>query len=109
MQAIKLYHDVPNFGFRIIYDDFKVIYMTDTKTIKGIKAKDYDLYLVEGNYDEDKIQERIKIKEIQGVYINEYRTIETHLSIQEATEWLLENMGENSYYEFIHEHKERKK
>lgn len=86
----------------------RLIYITDTKTIEGIKAKDYDLYLVEGNYDEDEIQERIKFKEENGLFINEYRTIDTHLSVQESTEWLLENMGENSQYEFIHKHKERK-
>lgn len=34
--------------------------MTDTKTVEGISAKNYDLYLVEGNYDEDEIEERIK-------------------------------------------------
>lgn len=85
----------------------KIIYITDTKTVQGIKAKNYDLYLIEGNYDEDEILSRIKQKEENGFFINEYRTIETHLSIQEATKWLLENMGDNSQYEFIHQHKNR--
>ncbi len=107
IQPIKLYHDVPNFGIRLNLESERLIYMTDTKTVEGIKAKDYDLYLVEGNYDEDEILERIKIKDNEGLFINEYRTIETHLSIQEATNWLLENMGDNSIYEFIHQHKER--
>lgn len=83
--------------------------MTDTKTVEGINAKDYDLYLVEGNYDEEEIQRRIKEKEEQGAYINEYRTIDTHLSIQQATEFLLKNMGNYSKYEFIHQHKEKGK
>ena len=54
--------------------------MTDTKTLEGIKAKNYDLYLIEGNYDEDEIQERIKIKEDAGLYVNEYRTIQIIMS-----------------------------
>lgn len=107
IQPIRLYHDVPNFGIRVNIDDEKFIYITDTKTIKGINAKNYDLYLIEGNYDEDEIYERIKIKEQDGIFINEYRTIDTHLSIQEATEWLLDNMGDKSIYELIHKHKDR--
>lgn len=82
--------------------------MTDTGTLEGIKAKDYDLYLVEGNYDEDEIAERIKQKEENEEFINEYRVIETHLSIQETTNWLLENMNDNSVYEFIHQHKDKR-
>lgn len=65
--------------------------------------------MVEGNYDEDEIQQRIKEKEKQGAFINEYRTLETHLSVQQATDFLLNNMGNNSEYEFIHQHKEKGK
>lgn len=83
------------------------MYITDTKTVEGINAKNYDLYLIEGNYDEEEIQERIKNKEEQGAFINEYRTIEAHLSTQQATDFLLRNMGDNSKYEFIHQHKEK--
>ena len=39
---IKLYHDVPNCGYRIFINDKKIIYMTDTKTLEGITAKNYD-------------------------------------------------------------------
>ena len=47
---IKLYHDVPQCGYRVLFDNYKVIYATDTKTLEGITAKNYDLYLIEGNY-----------------------------------------------------------
>lgn len=67
------------------------------------------MYLIEGNYDEDEIQERIKNKEEQGLFINEYRTINTHLSVQQATDFLIENMGDKSSYEFIHQHKDKSK
>ena len=97
-----MYHDVPNFGIRLILKRERLIYITDTKTLEGI-------YLVEGNYDEDEITERIKQKEEDGLFINEYRTIETHLSIQETTNWLLENMGDSSIYELIHQHKDKKR
>ena len=65
---IKLYHDVPQCGYRVLFDNYKVIYATDTRTLEGITAKNYDLYLIEGNYDEDEMQERIKIKQQKAIY-----------------------------------------
>ncbi len=104
---IKLYHDVPQCGYRIFLDNCKIIYMTDTKTVEGISAKDYDLYLIEANYDEDEIEERIRKKQEEGIYTYEFRAKNTHLSKQQASEFLLENMGDNSKYEFMHQHIER--
>ena len=104
---IKLYHDVPQCGYRVLFKDYKVIYMTDTKTVEGISAKDYDLYLVEANYDEDEIEERIKQKQKDCQYVYEFRAKNSHLSKQQASEFLLKNMGENSEYVFMHEHIER--
>lgn len=104
---IKLYHDVPQCGYRVLFNDYKVIYATDTKTLEGISAKNYDLYLIEANYDEDEIQERIKQKQQECQYVYEFRAKESHLSKQQASEFLLENMGENSEYVFMHQHVER--
>ena len=104
---IKLYHDVPQCGYRVLFDDYKIIYMTDTKTVEGISAKNYDLYLIEGNYDEDEIEERITEKQKECKYVYEFRAKNTHLSKQQASEFLLNNMGENSEYVFMHQHIER--
>ncbi len=104
---IKLYHDVPQCGYRVLFNDYKVIYMTDTNTVEGISAKNYDLYLIEANYDEDEIQERIKKKQQECQYIYEFRAKDNHLSKQQASQFLLENMGEKSEYVFMHEHVER--
>lgn len=104
---IKLYHDVPQCGYRVIFDDYKVIYATDTKTLEGITAKNYDLYLIEGNYEEDEIQQRIKQKQQEGKYCYEFRAENTHLSKGQASDFLLKNMGENSEYVFMHEHIDR--
>lgn len=104
---IKLYHDVPQCGYRVLFDDYKVIYMTDTRTVEGIVAKNYDLYLVEGNYEEKELEQRIKQKQEEGLYYYESRVRNTHLSKGQATDFLLNNMGENSEYVFMHEHVER--
>ncbi len=104
---IKLYHDVPQCGYRVLFDDYKVIYMTDTKTVDGIVAKNYDLYLIEGNYEDEELEERIRKKQEKQQYCYEYRARYTHLSKGQATDFLLNNMGENSEYVFMHEHVER--
>ena len=100
---IKLYHDVRQCGYRVFMNNQKMVYITDTKTLEGIKAKNYDLYLIEANYrNEEELHERAE---------NEYyekRVKNTHLSEEETTKWLLENMNENSIYEFMHKHKSRK-
>jgi conserved hypothetical protein len=101
---IKLYHDVPNCGYRIFINDKKIIYMTDTKTLEGITAKNYDLYLVEGNYES---KEELHSRAVNEIY--ESRVINTHLSKEYTSEWLMNNMGNNSKYMFMHEHKERNK
>ncbi|MBO5138705.1 MAG: hypothetical protein J6B89_03585 [Bacilli bacterium] len=102
ISPIKLYHDVPNMGLRLFINDKKLIYATDTCTLEGITAKNYDVYLIEGNYEnEEELHERA---------YNDYyesRVKRTHLSKEQATEWLLENMSENSIYEFMHQHKNR--
>ena len=80
----------------------KLIYATDTRTLDGIVAKDYDVYLIEGNYgNEEELHER--------AYNSEYesRVKNTHLSREYTTKWLLDNMADNSVYEFMHQHKER--
>lgn len=107
--AVKLYHDVPQCGYRVFLDDYKVFYATDTKTLEGISAKNYDLYLIEGNYDEDEIKERIKQKQQDCKFVYEFRAKDNHLSKQQASEFLLNNMGDNSEYVFMHEHVERTK
>lgn len=99
---VKLYHDVPNCGYRVFYEGKKLIYMTDTKTLDGITAKDYDVYLVEGNYE--------NVEELHSrayTYDYELRVRNTHLSKEYTTQWLLENMNDNSVYEFMHQHKEK--
>ena len=105
---IKLYHDVPQCGYRVLFDDYKVIYMTDTKTVEGISAKNYDLYLVEANYlDDNELENRIKQHQEKGEFSYESRVKKTHLSQVKAWEWLLENKSDSSVYVFMHEHVEK--
>ena len=108
VSPVKLYHDVENCGWRVFVGGEKAIYMTDTVTLDGISAKNYDLYLVEANYIYEDMQERISKKQESGQYIYEFRVLRTHLSKEKCDEWLLENMGEKSEYVYLHQHMENR-
>lgn len=99
---IKLYHDVPQCGYKLKIGNNKLIYATDTNRIDHIIAKNYDYYFIEGNYEnEEELHQRAENQYYES------RVKETHLSKVKATEWLMNNMGDNSKYIFMHEHKER--
>lgn len=108
VEVVKLYHDVPNVGYRLNLSGKRIFYATDTATLDGIKAKNYDLYLIEANYGEDEIRERIRQKKSDGLYCYEERVLKTHLSREQAEEWLAENAGQDSKYMLIHMHDEKK-
>lgn len=102
ISPVKLFHDVPQCGYRVFINGYKCIYCTDTNTLDGIKAEGYDYYFIEANYEnEQELHERA----YNDYYENRVKS--THLSKEQATEWLLDNMGANSVYEFMHKHKNK--
>ena len=109
VSPIKLYHDVPNCGFRLYFGDTKVFYATDTEHLDGIVAKDYDYYFIEANYVTSELEERIRRKAEAGEYSYEMNAAKRHLSKEQADAFLLENMGEHSRYEYLHMHIDKEK
>lgn len=107
VEAVELFHDVPNCGYKLEINNKKVIYATDTNSLNHIKAKDYDLYLVEGNYELEDLMKRIKEKEDKHGYAYENRVLNTHMSKEDTNNWLVEQMNENSQFVYMHEHKEK--
>jgi len=105
ISPVKLSHDVPNCGYRIILNDYKIIHMTDSASLEGITAKGYDLMAIEANYDADTIWERIALKESKGEFAYERGSINTHLSFQDANDWIYKNKGENTEILRLHESK----
>ena len=105
---IELYHNVDQCGYRVFIDNKKLLYATDTNSLDGIVAKDYDYYLLEANYEEKGILERIKAKEDAGwLFIYEKDAMLNHLSKERCDEFILKNAGEKSIYEYLHQHVER--
>ena len=107
ISPVLLYHDVPQCGYRVFIDNEKLIYCTDTNSVEGISAKNYNYYLIEANYKAEEIKERIKAKEVLGQYCYEKDVILNHLSKEKCDKFLYDNMGNNSKYEYMHIHIDR--
>lgn len=103
ISPIKLYHDVKNFGYRIFKDEHKIIHCTDTYTLDGIKANNYNLYAIEHNYNEDTIIESILESEKYGKYSHQRGSFNSHLSEQQAIDFIFKNRGEHSEILRLHE------
>lgn len=102
VQPFELHHDVLQCGYRIEINGYKVFYATDTCTLEGIVAKDYDYYFVEANYiNEEELHNRSVSEEYEN------RVKKTHMNKEKTVNWLLENMSDASKYEFMHQHKEK--
>lgn len=104
---VKLYHNVPNCGYKIHFESEKLFYATDTGTLEGISAKDYDLYMVEANYTDDEMAERIRLKDEQGIYAYEYEVVNNHLSKAKCDDFIYSNIGSCGEYVYLHQHKEK--
>ena len=106
VSPVKLYHDVPNFGWRIFLPNGqKIFHATDTVHLEGITAKGYDLYAIEHNYCEEYIHQAIEEAHAKGEYTHAYGNINTHLSIQQARAFIEANRKESS--EVLELHKSR--
>lgn len=105
VSPVVLYHDVKNFGYRIFKEDKKIFHATDTFTLEGITAKNYDLYAIEANYDEETVYKIIEERQARGEYAHQKGSINSHLSRQQAQSFVLKNAGPN--YEFIMLHQSK--
>lgn len=102
--AVPLNHNVPNVGYKIHFPKGRVFYATDTNDLKGIVARHYDLYMIEANYEDEVIQEKIKAKEIAGLYAYEKQVLKNHLSKAKADDFIIRMSGPNSRFCYLHCH-----
>lgn len=101
---IPLKHNVSNCGYKLLLNGEKIFYATDCNNLDGIDAKNYDLYMIEANYEDSEIQERIAEKEANGQYCYEYQVLNNHLSKQKADNFIAENAGDKSRFVYLHGH-----
>lgn len=101
---IPLKHNVSNCGYKLFLNGEKIFYATDCNNLDGIDATNYDLYMIEANYEDEEIQQRIAEKEANGEYAYEYQVLHNHLSKQKADDFIIRNQGANSRFVYLHGH-----
>ncbi|MDO4728414.1 MAG: MBL fold metallo-hydrolase [Bacteroidota bacterium] len=114
VSPVKAYHDVPNCGWRIFLAPLsfgeglgvrKIFHITDTAHLEGITARNYDLYAIEHNYCEEKVEKAIREARAEGKYCHAIGSIQTHLSVQQAQAFIKKNASENSQVLELHKSK----
>ena len=105
---VPLMHNVPNCGWKIHFANAgKVIYCTDTNNLNGITARNYNLYLIEANYEDEEIKERIRQKKENGEYAYERSVLKNHLSKKKCDDFIYKNIGANGVYVYMHCHTDK--
>lgn len=104
LAMVLLHHNVPNCGYKLKIGGEKIFYATDTNDLDGIEARSYDLYMIEANYEDSEIMERISEKKFNGQYAYEYQVLHNHLSKQKADDFIIKNAGVNSRFVYLHGH-----
>lgn len=111
VRASALPHDAQNCAYHIFLfgkrgEAESILYATDTGTLDGIEAKNYDLYLIEANHTQAEIEARAAEKLERGEFSYERRAAANHLSYEQTMDFLARNAGPNSKYVLLHRHKE---
>ena len=102
LKVEPMHHDAENCGLHFKRNGKKGLYVVDTGNVDNVNAKNYDLYLIEANYKEEILEKHKKeCTQEELVYLN--RVPRTHLSWEQANTFLIENMGKNSEYQYVHE------
>lgn len=96
IETVPLFHDVPNIGYKVLTEDYKLIHATDTGKIDHVEAKHYDLYAIEWNHDIFQIAAKIEYKMENNIFSHEIRVLDTHLSAQRAHLWIESQRKESS-------------
>lgn len=97
-----MHHDAENCGLHFKRNDKKGIYLVDTGNVDNVNAKNYDLYLIENNYQEEILNKHIQECENNNQFVYLNRVKNTHLSKSQCDDFLIKNMGDNSTFEYIH-------
>lgn len=108
VSPFHLIHDVENIGYIVRIegsdDDGTAMYATDTHHLP-IPAPGLDLYMVEANFRQEDMQQRIAQKATKGEFAYEGRVMESHMSMETALQWLTENADPlRSKIVFLHGH-----
>lgn len=105
---VYLKHNVPNCGYKLHFSTGKMIYATDCNNLNGITAPHYDLYLIEANYEDETIKNRIRKKKELGIYPYEMNVLKNHLSKKKCDDFIINNADSHSRFVYMHQHDDSK-
>lgn len=105
---VYLKHNVPNCGYKIHFQTGKMIYATDCNNLNGITAPRYDLYLIEANYEDKAIRDKIRRKKELGIFAYEEQVLKNHLSKKKCDDFIINNADSHSRFVYMHCHDESK-
>lgn len=88
---VEAYHDVQNCGFRIMKDGFKHFHITDTFTLDGISALNYDSASIECNHEINKALDLIDESKENDEFSHLSGAINSHLSVDKTIKFCKEN------------------
>lgn len=88
---VKSYHDVENCGYRFMKDGYKHFHITDTNTLQGIKALNYDSASIECNHEINKALEIIKESEEKEEFSHLKGAVNSHLSVDKVIKFCKQN------------------
>lgn len=101
IETYPLYHDVENQGFVIRKNGKTLIHATDTSTMQDAPKGQYDMILVEGNYDESKLIEYLSSDDREVRY-RAARNLR-HLSIQAHENFVKSHSHKDTIAIMLHE------
>lgn len=102
IESFACIHDVPTTGYVVTWNRKKLIYATDTASLKNAPKCKYDYFFIESNHDEKKINTMIsKGKSIYGYDV--FGNAKRHLSTQQSrTFYLLNRRSRASLWVELH-------
>lgn len=107
IEPVLAIHDVGNCGYKITIKEtnYKIFHITDTNSVQHIEAKNYNLYCIESNYNQDILERHIRECEDRNELYYLQRVPQTHLSNEDCTSFLIQNMGKDSAFVKLHKSK----
>jgi len=91
------FHDVQNFGYRLLHKGHKHFHVTDTSTLEGLTAHGYESASIECNHCIVKATDLIDTAFENGEFTHLTGAINSHLSVQKTIDFVKANKIKKLY------------
>jgi phosphoribosyl 1,2-cyclic phosphodiesterase len=91
ISPIIAYHDVENCGYRIMKDGYKHLHITDTVSLEGIEAVNYNSASIECNHHYERALELIEEAKENDEFSHLKGAMNSHLAVHKTIDFCKEN------------------